>query len=110
MVSSADKAISVFKRWASDSARLRLVLGTDGARMTFRGKVFRITNSSIWCVGNEAGNELVFDLMGAETISFADAQGALGGSESSEPIVVDDLVAIVFKNGARLVLLNEPHP
>jgi hypothetical protein len=107
MVSSAEEAILVIKRWKSNSSKLRIVLGTDHARMTLHGKVFSISDSSICCLGNESENEIYFDLSGTASISFADAQGLPKGFEFLKPLVVNDLIAILFENGSRLMLLNE---
>jgi hypothetical protein len=61
MVSSAEEAILVLKKWQSNSSRLRIVLGTDHARMTLHGRVFKIVNSSVICLGDSPENEIHFD-------------------------------------------------
>lgn len=106
-VSSAEEAISVMKLWWSKSSRLRIVLATPHARMALNGFVFRIEDLSIVCTGSNTENELRFDLSGARSVAFADQLGIAEGFEFSKARVVDDLVAIIFEDGTRLLLVNE---
>jgi hypothetical protein len=84
-----------------------MVLGTDHVRMALHGRVVNIVDLSVWCIGVELGDEVHFDLAGAASISFADAQGLPVDFESLKTVVVDDLIAVLFEDGTRLMLLNE---
>lgn len=110
MLSSVDEAILLLKKWKSNSSKLRMVLGTDHARMALHGRVSEIVNSSVCCKGDEAGDEVHFDLAGASSISFVDDRGLPKGLEVLKPFVTGDLITAVFKDGTRLALLNETSP
>jgi hypothetical protein len=107
MVSSAEEAILVIKKWRSKSARIRMVLGSSHARITLHGYVCSIEDLSVVCVGSEPENELRFDLSSARSIHFADERGLPKGFEFFKPLIVDDLMVIVFENDTGLILLNE---
>ena len=107
MVSSADEAILILKKWKSNSSKLRMVLGSSHVFMTLHGRVSSIDNSAVLCLGIEQENELRFDLEGAIGISFADERGLPEGFEFLKSLVVDDLIALFFEDGTRLMLLNE---
>ena len=107
MDSSRDEAILIFRKWESNSSRLRMVLGTSHAVMTLHGKISSIAAFFIVCVGDDSKNEVRFNLADAASIVFADAGGLPAQFDFLKPLVVDDLISVTFLDGARLMVLNE---
>lgn len=107
MRSSADEAILMLKKWESSSSRLRMVFGSDHARMTLHGKVRSAATESVCCIADDDKDELTFDLSGNAIISFIGSSGLPEGFEDLDG-VVDEVISVVWPDRTSLILLTEP--
>jgi hypothetical protein len=60
----------------------------------------------VWCVGEEGGDEVRFDLTGAMSIESANCDGVPDGFESFTNVMNESL-SIVWTDGTRLHLMTE---
>ncbi|HTD21783.1 MAG TPA: hypothetical protein VK738_03965 [Terriglobales bacterium] len=107
MISSTEEAILILKKWQSSSRELRMVFGSNHALMTSYGKVQSVDDpSSIWCIGEEMGAEIRFDLAAAGSVAFIDSGGVPEGLEFLSGII-DESISMVWADGTRLNLVAE---
>ena len=106
MTSSVEEAILLLKRWQSNSSKLRIVWGSDHSRMAFQGKVWKIDDSSLWCIGADIGTELHFNVEDAAKIDFRDERGI---PEDFPDIAQDTelFLSILWPDNSRLSVVEE---
>jgi len=110
VIGSTEEAIRILLKWHADSSKVRMTFANDNTFVTCHGKVYSVEDRSwIWCIGDEIGDEIRFDLEGAVSIALTNSGSA---PWSFEPLtdVMDEFVSVTWADGTRLYLVREKRP
>ena len=106
IISGTEEAIRVLQKWQAESSELRAVFGSACFLMAGRCTLFSVSDAAwVWCIGNEFGEEVRFDLTSARAIDLINCEKAPEGHGFSEPY--DKVVAVSWADGTRLHLIHE---
>ena len=110
VISSTEEAIRILVKWHTDSSKVRVTFANDKIFVTCHGEVYSVDDPSwIWCIGDEIGDEMRFNLEGAMSIASTNSSSAPGSFEPSTD-VMDDFVSVTWADGTRLYLVRERRP
>lgn len=105
--SPTEEAIRILLEWHANSSKVRMTFANDNIFVTCHGRVYNAGDPSwIWCIGDETGDEMRFDLEGAVSIALTSSGSTLRTLDSMID-AVDEFLSVTWADGARLYLVRE---
>lgn len=107
LLTSKERAVRVLLKWHVNSSKVRVTLATDNMFITCHGHVYRVDEPSwIWCVGDEVGDEIRFNLERALSVALTNSNDVPTRLKFSTA-AIDEFVSITWADGTRLNLVTE---